>query len=371
MKILELFSGIGGFSKGFLDAGYEFTEHYFSEVDKYAIANYRYNFKNAKFIGDVRTINGQKYKGIDIITFGSPCQDFSVAGRRKGLEGNRSGLIQEAIRIIKEAQPRVFIWENVKGTFSSNARQDFWAILQAFTNIGYYRIEWQLLNTKWFLPQNRERIYLVGTFRNTSKRKVFPITKNDFVFNLENRAKKRFTQTKNYSSTINPKNGSRATDTFLQVGDFRYDEGFRVRKNGITPTLQLKAGNGLSGFPILNIKNNTKKGYLKASLGDAINFSYPKSNTKRGRVIKSNSHTLDTSCTIGVIHKNSIIRRLTEIECERLQGFPSDWTKHGIYDNEIKINSKTQRYKMIGNAVTVKVVQEVAERLKPFLYEKK
>ncbi|CAA0157186.1 DNA cytosine methyltransferase [Tenacibaculum maritimum] len=366
MKILELFSGIGGFAKGFIDAGYEFDAHYFSEVDKYAIGTYQYNFKNAKFIGDVRNINGQEYKGIDIITFGSPCQDFSVAGKRKGLKGDRSALIREAMRIIKEAEPRVFIWENVKGTFSSNARQDFWAILQAFTDLGNYRIEWQLLNTRWFLPQNRERIYLVGTLRNRSKQRVFPFRKNDFLLNSSNGTKRRQSQAKDYSTTINPKFGSRASDTYLQVGD---SDGFRVRKNGVAPTLRSKTGTSLSGNPIIKIKNATKKGFLYASMGDAINFSFLKSNTKRGRVCKGAAQTLDTSCSLVVLHKNNVIRRLTEIECERLQGFPDDWTKYEMLENEVKINSKTQRYKMLGNAVTVHVVKEVADRLKYFLYD--
>ncbi|WP_212895675.1 DNA cytosine methyltransferase, partial [Capnocytophaga canis] len=158
MKIIELFSGIGGFTKGFEQAGYEFSEHYFSEIDKHAIANYKYNFPNAKHIGSVTDISNGSFRGIDIITFGSPCQDFSLAGKRQGLKGQRSSLITEAIRLIADIRPNIFIWENVKGAFSSNAGRDFTAILQAFANIGGYNIEWQLLNTLWFLPQNRERI---------------------------------------------------------------------------------------------------------------------------------------------------------------------------------------------------------------------
>jgi DNA (cytosine-5)-methyltransferase 1 len=123
-------------------------------------------------LSDVR---GADLKRIDAITFGSPCQDFSLAGKRKGLGGDRSSLIGEAIRLISECRPRFFIWENVKGTFSSNDGADFWAIIQAFANIGDYRLEWQLLNTKWFLPQNRERIYLVGYIGDGSKGQVFPI----------------------------------------------------------------------------------------------------------------------------------------------------------------------------------------------------
>src|SRR5690606_20409723 len=121
-----------------------------SEIDKHAIANYTYNFKNAEYVGSVTDVRGRRNQA-DIITFGSPCQDFSVAGKRRGMDGERSSLIKEAIRLVTEIRPSVFIWENVKGTFSSNNGADFWAILQAFTNIGGYRLEWQLLNTNWFL----------------------------------------------------------------------------------------------------------------------------------------------------------------------------------------------------------------------------
>ena len=161
LNILDLFSGIGGFKLGFEKAGYECMS-YFSEVDKHAIAVYKNNFKNSKYVGSVTDVRGEQLPKIDVITFGSPCQDFSLAGKRKGMGGQRSSLILEAIRLINECRPRVFIWENVKGTFSSNNGEDFAAILQAFANIGGYRLEWQLCNTSWFLPQNRERIYLVG-----------------------------------------------------------------------------------------------------------------------------------------------------------------------------------------------------------------
>ena len=173
---LDLFSGIGGFHLGFEKAGYK-VKSYFSEIDKHAVAVYKHKFKDAEYVGSVEHIKGNELPRIDLITFGSPCQDFSLAGKREGMSGERSSLILEAIRLISECRPGVFIWENVKGTFSSNSGEDFAAILQAFANIGGYRLEWQLLNTSWFLPQNRERIYLVGYSTKTKRnwRGVFPI----------------------------------------------------------------------------------------------------------------------------------------------------------------------------------------------------
>ena len=180
MKIIDLFSGIGGFSLGFQRAGYHFTEHYFSEIDKHAIANYKYNFPHAKNLGDITTLQPADIEGADIITFGSPCQDFSLAGKRAGLKGNKSSLIQHAIALITHVRPTLFIWENVKGAYSSNAGADFWALFQAFANIDGYRFEQQLLNTSWVLPQNRERIYLIGHLDGRSQPGVFPVGENDF-----------------------------------------------------------------------------------------------------------------------------------------------------------------------------------------------
>ena len=274
MKIIDLFSGIGGFALGFQRAGYQFTEHYFSEIDKHAIANYKYNFPHAKHIGDITTLHGGDFTDIDIITFGSPCQNFSTAGRREGLKGAKSSLIQHAIALIAHIRPGIFIWENVKGAFSSNARADFWAILQAFANIGGYRLEFQLLNTSWILPQNRERIYLIGHLAGRSIPGVFPI------------------------------------------GEVTKDSCKKTRN-------------------IYDYSRTILRGY--------------KNSSSTGSFIKT---------------KSNKIRYLTEIECERLQGFPDNWTQYGDYNGAIKPIAKAQRYKLIGNAVTVDIVELIAKRLK-------
>ncbi len=317
---LDLFSGIGGFHLGLEKAGFN-VDSYFSEVDKHAIAVYKNQFKNATYVGSVTDVRAEQLPKIDIITFGSPCQDFSLAGKRKGMEGDRSSLINEAIRLIKECRPSAFIWENVKGTFSSNNGEDFWAIIQAFANIGGYRLEWQLLNTKWFLPQNRERVYLVGYIAEGSGGEVFPIRENFKGIN----------------------EGSKQTST--------------VR----TLTAGGNSGGLHSSMTLIKVKSATKKGYEEAELGDSINCSVLNSKTRRGRVGKGVAQTLDTKCEQAVLLDQ--IRRLTPIECERLQGFPDDHTQFGDYNGIIKEVSNTQRYKMCGNAVTVDVVEVVGRNL--------
>ena len=408
MKInyLDLFSGIGGFHLGFERAGFKLNS-YFSEIDKYAIQVYKHKFKDSNYVGSVTDVRGGDLPDIDLITFGSPCQDFSLAGKRKGLGGERSSLISEAIRLIGEKRPRVFVWENVKGTFSSNNRRDFAAILQAFANIGGYRLEWQLLNTKWFLPQNRERVYLVGYIGDGSRGQVFPLEKNnrkvakiskEQTFQITNFSEREYGW-KNYAPCLkardyeDPKavkiiaaqrgrsyrgqpqqleyrlDGNTNTLSTVQKDNYvvkagtlrthKDGKGFREIKDGDCPTIPARAREDGSGQPIVKINSATSKGYEVAKEGDSINYSVPTSKTRRGRVGKGVAETLDTACNQAVMESTKI-RRLTPIECERLQGFPDDWTKRGTEG----LISDTQRYKMCGNAVTVDVVAAVAERIK-------
>lgn len=178
---IDLFSGIGGFALGFQKAGLNIVEHFFSEIDKNAINIYKNRFPKAKELGDVTTIRDLSDlrracagKTV-IITFGFPCQDLSVGGKGAGLAGVRSGLFFEAIRIVKELKPQYFIFENVKGLLTNNRGADFVRCLREIADIGLYDCEWQLVNTSWFLPQNRERIYFVGHLRGKSAPKIFPI----------------------------------------------------------------------------------------------------------------------------------------------------------------------------------------------------
>lgn len=290
MVLLELFSGIGGFSKGLEAAGYTFDRVYFSEIDKHAIANFKYNFPYAEHIGTVTEIGSADIKRPDIITFGSPCQNFSIVGDGTGLQGKESSLIRYAVEAVRRFKPDVFIWENVKGVLFSKHRNDFWSIIQAFANIGGYRLEWQLFNTAWFLPQNRERIYLVGRLAEKCTGDVFPFpTPGGMHGSLrEDAPHSRIcgTITKNYGKQPN-------------IGNY---------------VLCLKPGDVYNG----------------KLTPDQING----------------------------------LRMLTEVECERLQGFPDDFTKYGNYGDDTKIISRINRYSLLGNAVSVPVVKAVSASIK-------
>lgn len=357
---LDLFSGVGGFAKGFTDAGMNIKKHYFSEIDKHAIAVYKYNFKNAHYAGDVKSISRTTIaERPNIISFGFPCQDLSVAGKGEGLAGARSGLFFEAIRIVKEFRPEVFVFENVKGLLSSNNGKDFETVLRTIADIGLYECEWQLVNTAWVLPQNRERIYFVGHLRGHSKPGIFPFRKGDSEFSKQQR---HITESEIASCLQSPGHacGNYKGMNAVKVGNIYQSGGENGNVydiNGIAPTIKSgetsTKGNGGIG------SNNSPKIVVPVLTPDR------KEKRQNGRRFKEDGEpafTLNTQDMHGV-QIDSQIRRLTEIECERLQGFPDNWTEYGDYDGEIKKVSKTHRYKQMGNAVTTDWPRMIAVRI--------
>ena len=191
----SLFDGIGGFcyAAGIpsgIDTGCTIKPLWAAEVEPNCIDITRYRFKDVMHVGSVTELKGDEIQPVDIITFGSPCQDLSIAGKRKGLKGNRSGLFIHAIRIIREMRlatngqyPTFIIWENVPGAFSSNGGEDFRAVLEKVTNAnipmpasgkwatagmvrgGEVDTAWRILDAQyWGVPQRRKRIYLIGDF---------------------------------------------------------------------------------------------------------------------------------------------------------------------------------------------------------------
>lgn len=293
MKInyLDLFSGIGGFALGFKQAGWEFDKHYFSEIDKYAIQIYTKHFPEAIAVGDVSKVDGTKLGRIDLITFGFPCQDLSIAGKRAGLAGSRSGLFYEATRLIRECKPGIFIFENVKGLLTSNKGEDFEECLREIADIGLYECEWQLVNTSWVLPQNRERIYFIGHIGGKCGRKVFPIGEGDTeLIELQRKAGK---ERQGIPSELSEAGRSEECAEGRRGGQGRFDstlnnpQALRVHEpNGNSVTLAGEGGAWVQGqdYMQLKIKEATKQGYAIAKEGDSINLSQPNSKTRRGRV---------------------------------------------------------------------------------------
>ena len=171
MRYFEMFAGIGGFSIGIEKASKENKCVGFSEIDKYASMVLAYRYPGVKNYGDCTRIDWRSVPDFDLLVGGSPCQSFSIAGKRKGLAG-ASGLVWEYLRCLGEKQPRYFIWENVKGALSSRRGLDYANILSAFSEQGY-SLWWQVLNAKDIgVAQNRERVFIVGS-RNGSPREVF------------------------------------------------------------------------------------------------------------------------------------------------------------------------------------------------------
>lgn len=287
------------------------------------------------------------------------------------MSGKRSGLIEHAIAAVSHFRPDIYIWENVKGTFSSNNREDFTAIIKAFAEIGGYRLEWQLLNTSWLLPQNRERIYFVGRLANLCRGEVFPIGENDSVLEKKATTNKGWTQASDISTTLRA-GGVRADNTFIEVPKIARTLTGGGNSGGLhsqMTTIRTGAirGRYKIGEPgteqVLEINQRSRANALTSVDKDNVVVEI----TQRGRGRNKGGVTdvcpTITSNSFQHNHYVNNIRRFTEIEEERLQGFPDDWTKYGNFDGQIRKISSTQRYKMLGNAVTSDIVQLVGKKI--------
>ena len=311
-----MFSGIGGFELGLSMSGKNVKLVGFSEVDKYAIEIFEKQFKGIKNYGNATTIDETKLPNFDLLVGGFPCQAFSVAGKQRGFDDTRGTLFFDVARILKHKKPKHFILENVRGLLSHDSGRTFQTILKVLADIGYL-VQWEVCNSKNYgVPQNRERVYIVGHLRGNSRPEVFPITKINPENNRLNKLKEI---TKDMSM------GYRVYDT-----------------NGISTTLRA-VGGGIGA----------KTGLYKVRACLTPDRLEKRQNGRRFKDNEEPMFTLTGQDKHGVLI-NSQIRRLTPTECERLQGFPDGWTD-GISD--------TQKYKCLGNAVTTTVVCEIAKRL--------
>lgn len=409
MKFLDLFAGIGGFRLGMESAGHECIG--FCEIDKFARTSYKaiHDTEGEVEMHDITTVSDEFIRGIgsvEVICGGFPCQAFSIAGKRKGFEDTRGTLFFEIARFASILRPRYLFLENVKGLLNHEGGATFETILRALDELGY-DVEWQVLNSKDYVPQNRKRVFIIGHLRGERTRKVFPFERENRT-TIENNIKQindskktrellnfdstnRFYDVSGISPCLNTMQGGDREPKIAIVGNINPSgngmNGQVYSSNGLSPTLTTNKGEGTKiVVPVLTpdrfekrqngrrfkedgdemftltaqdrhgilVREATSKGYAEALPG----ISHPNSETRRGRVGKGIANTLLTGEEQAVVTENYRIRKLTPRECWRLQGFP-DWA----FDRAKQVNSDSQLYKQAGNSVTVPVIADIAKRL--------
>ena len=473
MKFIDLFSGIGGFRSALELNGHECIAY--SEVDKFAKQSYQaiYNTEDEIDLGDITKISEEYLSHFkqenDIVVGGSPCQSFSLAGSRKGFEDTRGTLFFEYAKVVKETQPKYFLFENVKGMLSHDKGNTIRVVLETFDQLGYY-IDFNVFNSKYYdVPQNRERIYIVGKRKdlvdspkyqekvkgkkkleevhnwavdNISYVKLLPKLKTEVTTRLIDVLEDEVDE-KYYLSEEKTKKLTLDNDLGGKLNMYDFNERDKVHSvNKVSPTLNTMQGgdrqpkiavlgntshtgykahdvhdiNGLSptvaardykGPKQIAVREATKKGYAIAEQGDSVNVTYPDSKTRRGRVGRQIAQTLQagevnqgvvmedtgirftedgfhthrndnkkssiqgthvtykegkthalTSNHVPMTLNNLRIRKLTPLECWRLQGF----TDEQFYKAQNDGVSNSQLYKQAGNAVTVNVVDYIVKK---------
>ena len=474
MKFIDLFSGIGGFRSALELNGHKCIAY--SEVDKFAKQSYQaiYNTEDEIDLGDITKISEEYLSHFkqenDIVVGGSPCQSFSLAGSRKGFEDTRGTLFFEYAKVVKETQPKYFLFENVKGMLSHDKGNTIRVVLETFDQLGYY-IDFNVFNSKYYdVPQNRERIYIVGKRKdlvdspkyqekvkgkkkleevhnwavdNISYVKLLPKLKTEVTTRLIDVLEDEVDE-KYYLSEEKTKKLTLDNDLGGKLNMYDFNERDKVHSvNKVSPTLNTMQGgdrqpkvavigntsntgykahdvhdiNGLSptvaardykGPKQIAVREATKKGYAIAEQGDSVNVTYPDSKTRRGRVGKQVAQTLQagevnqgvvmedknirftddgfhthrndkkkssiqgthvtykegkthalTSNHVPMTLNNLRIRKLTPLECWRLQGF----TDKQFYKAKDSGVSNSQLYKQAGNAVTVNVVDYIVKNI--------
>lgn len=296
MKFIDFFSGIGGFHTGLEKVGMECIG--WCEFDKFAQASYRamYDTDNLWFGDDVTKVKGEDLPKADLWTFGFPCQDISIAGNQKGIKkGTRSGLFYEIMRLIDECEenkPQWLMCENVKNMLSIDGGRGFLNVIGEMAERGY-SIEWGVYNSKNYgVPQNRERVYIVGYSGKGRSEKLLPNPRENSTALKQivgGSQGMRVYDPEGTSCTLSAQGGGMGAKTGLytvtesdihNLGNVTaYENENTVWNTGISRTL---TATDYKHVPKVAIKNATKQGYQMAEVGDGIDLAYPESETRRG-----------------------------------------------------------------------------------------
>jgi DNA (cytosine-5)-methyltransferase 1 len=323
MKFIDLFSGIGGFRLGLEGTGHECVGSV--EQDKFARKSYEAIFGSEPEWRDIRDVQPGELPEHEMLTGGFPCQSFSVAGERGGFDDTRGTLFFEIMRLAKETKPKYLFLENVRGLFSADNGQVFGTILNTMEELGY-GVEWQMLNSKDFgVPQNRERVFIIGHLGGFGGRQVFPIRRKNEGNNKKVIANK---YPSGYES-VEIYDTEGVSSCLGSQGDYEQNVMLNNDKNKI---------NEINRNKIVEIR--TDEGIRE--------FKKTECGTIRSMKAGGDKHLI----------RGGGIRKLTPKECWRLQGFP-DWT----FEKAQEVNSDTQLYRQAGNAVTVNVIEAIGERL--------
>lgn len=374
MRIIELFAGIGACSKSLKRIGVDLEIIDAVEIDKYAMASFNVihgtNFKTQ----DITEWN-KDFKDIDLITHGSPCQDFSVAGKQAGGDidsGTRSSLMYETIRIVGKIRPKYVLWENVKNLLSKKHKHNFDAYIETMNALGYNSY-YQVLNAKDYgIPQNRERVYTISIRKDIDKgdfkfpeKEELKLRLKDMLedevdekyylkdYQLENikqsnfMTNKRRIQEKEYSDTILARDWKDPkcvrTGGIFDTEKSKHQAGSIYDKEGLSPTLDIMQG----GWRQPSIVERTPLKFLnrnQKNINGDYAFCVDSSNTGGVKEIENNNYR---------------IRKLTPKECWRLMGFSDE-----DFDKAANIpTSNTQLYKQAGNSIVVNVLEKIFENL--------
>lgn len=399
IRHFSLFSGVESFKKALDNIGVDNELVGYSEIDKYASEALAaiHGVSTELNLGDISEIDEAEVPNCDLITYGFPCQDISIAGLQKGIvEGEtRSGLLYEAERIIDHIKPKYAIAENVKNLIGKRHKEDFDRLLERLERYGYNNY-WDVLNAKDYgVPQNRERVFIVSIRKDIDdggfqfpKAKELKVRLKDILdkeyedkYIVDNERTEKI-----LSSNFNQEKGliqdSDGICNTLLARDYKdpkcvrltglYDVKGKKRqagavwdKDGLSPTIDTMQGGHRE--PLIIVKEGTKKGYNIAREGDSINLAFPSSTTRRGRIGKGVAQTLDTSCSQYTL-QNYKIRKLTPLECWRLMGFSDTdyWAartrlEEVFYRGADRSNS--QMYKMAGNSIVVDVLEGIFKNL--------
>jgi DNA (cytosine-5)-methyltransferase 1 len=355
MKFIELFAGIGAFRLGLENTGHEcvWANEWLERPRKI----YARNFGEQPDGRDIRDVSAGDLPDADLLVGGFPCATFSVAGKRTGfsLDDTRGTLAFEMFRLARDKGIPYLLFENVKGLLNHDGGRTFEIILEVLDGMGY-DCQWELLDSQNFgVPQHRERVFLIGHLRGNPRPKVFPIgatgSGDDVAYKEKQGGRQGFFS--DISPTIDAHYYKGGNARQYVVEQFiRRDNSIRTFEN-VAPTLLAHMGTGGGNVP-----------FVRPVLDVARVNKSP-----NGRMIKNDG---DPMYTITAQDRHGVqigdedgfaIRKLTPMECERLQGFPDGWTE--FYDDGKRVTD-SERYERCGRTITIPVVEAIGRRLHEF-----